>query len=70
MTTQDKQSDAVADTFAYIHQKDVPSWGLGRISNRAVGVNEYSYHWTAGEGTCSYIIDTVSITHHISNTFH
>jgi subtilisin family serine protease len=42
----------------YITEYNAPSWGLGRISNRAKGDVNYSYHKTAGAGTCSYIVDT------------
>ena len=34
------------------------TWGLGRISHAEKGSTQYLYDDTAGEGTCSYIIDT------------
>nr|P85156.1 RecName: Full=Subtilisin-like serine protease AS-E1 [Acremonium sp.] len=33
-------------------------WGLARISHRTTGATSYVYDDSAGEGTCSYIIDT------------
>ncbi|KAF2425834.1 cuticle-degrading protease from Paecilomyces Lilacinus, partial [Tothia fuscella] len=42
----------------YVTQKDIPSWGLGRISSREPGSDKYVYHQSAGEDTCSYIVDT------------
>lgn len=38
-------------------QQNAP-WGLGRISHRQRGSNEYVYESAAGEGTCVYIVDT------------
>lgn len=39
-------------------------WGLGRISHRDRGHNEYVYDDAAGAGTCVYVIDTgVEDTH-------
>ncbi|KAM3441904.1 hypothetical protein MY4824_001318 [Beauveria thailandica] len=34
------------------------SWGPARISHRKAGSNQYNYDESAGEGTCSYIIDS------------
>ncbi|OAA51318.1 oryzin precursor [Beauveria brongniartii RCEF 3172] len=34
------------------------SWGPARISHRKSGSNQYNYDESAGEGTCSYIIDS------------
>jgi len=38
-------------------QKDAP-WGLARISSKEPGGTTYTYDDTAGEGTCSYVVDT------------
>lgn len=38
--------------------------GLGRISHVAKGNTTYAYDSSAGEGTCSYIIDTGILTTH------
>ena len=52
------EQDAVITTQESITQTgDVP-WGLARISHRAAGATSYVYDESAGEGTCSYIIDT------------
>ena len=40
-------------------QNNAP-WGLGRISHRQRGSTQYIYDTSAGAGTYSYIIDTVS----------
>jgi subtilisin family serine protease len=34
------------------------TWGLARISHASRGSTDYVYDSTAGEGTCSYIVDT------------
>jgi subtilisin family serine protease len=45
-------------------QRNAPSWGLGRISNRQRGIRDYYYDDTAGAGTRSYVVDTgIEITH-------
>jgi subtilisin family serine protease len=51
------EQDAVITTQEAITQADAP-WGLGRISHRTAGATSYVYDESAGEGTCSYIIDT------------
>lgn len=33
-------------------------WGLGRISAKSPGAKDYHYDSSAGEGTCSYILDS------------
>lgn len=43
--------------YDFVTQTDVP-WGLARISHRTTGATSYVYDESAGEGTCSYIIDT------------
>lgn len=53
------------ETISYdkMTQKDAP-WGLGRISSKSPGASEYYYHSSAGEGTCSYILDSgIDIKH-------
>ena len=42
---------------SFTTQRGAP-WGLGRISHRQPGSDDYTYDESAGEGTCSYIIDT------------
>ncbi|KAM3514356.1 hypothetical protein MY11210_002031 [Beauveria gryllotalpidicola] len=41
----------------YVTQGSSP-WGPARISHRKPGSNQYVYDESAGEGTCSYIIDS------------
>lgn len=44
-------------------QEDAP-WGLARISSNAPGGTTYTYDESAGEGTCSYVLDTgIDIEH-------
>jgi hypothetical protein len=33
-------------------------WGLGRVSHRAKGINNYVFDDSAGQGTCIYVIDS------------
>lgn len=40
------------------------SWGLGSISHRTPGWNEYIYDASAGAGTWAYILDTGLYTGH------
>jgi len=49
--------DAQVHTQEYITQTSAP-WGLGRLANTAKGSTTYKYDSSAGEGTCSYVIDT------------
>ncbi len=44
-------------TQGYVTQSDAP-WGPARISHRKRGSTEYVYDESAGEGTCTYIIDS------------
>ncbi|CEJ83010.1 hypothetical protein VHEMI03044 [[Torrubiella] hemipterigena] len=44
-------------------QADAP-WGLGRISAKSPGAKDYVYDSSAGEGTCSYILDSGVDTKH------
>lgn len=41
----------------FIDQPNAP-WGLGRISHRRPGITTYTYDDSAGQGTCSYVVDT------------
>lgn len=47
----------------YITESDAP-WGLARISQESPGSTDYTYDDSAGEGTCSYVIDTGIYTDH------
>lgn len=38
--------------------QDGATWGISRVSAQGPGAKAYKYHSSAGEGTCSYIIDT------------
>jgi subtilisin family serine protease len=51
------EQDAMASINAYVTQND-PPWGLSRISHRRPGTPEYVYDDSAGQGTCSYVVDT------------
>ncbi|POR37767.1 Subtilase serine protease [Tolypocladium paradoxum] len=51
------EQDGKSHVTAVVEQRDAP-WGLGRISHRAKGSSTYVYDDSAGEGTCSYILDT------------
>ncbi|KXX81427.1 Cuticle-degrading protease [Madurella mycetomatis] len=57
------EQDAVVTTYDFVTQVDVP-WGLARISHRTTGQTSYVYDESAGEGTCSYIIDTGVYVNH------
>lgn len=46
-----------------VTQAGVP-WGLSRISSRTKGTTSYVYDSSAGEGTCSYVIDTGIYVNH------
>jgi len=52
------EQDAIITTQESVTQTDNVPWGLARISHRTTGATSYVYDETAGEGTCSYIIDT------------
>ncbi|KAF2429317.1 subtilisin-like protein [Tothia fuscella] len=39
-------------------------WGLGRVSHRAKGVNNYVFDDSAGSGTCIYVVDSGINTGH------
>lgn len=49
--------DVEVHTQEYQTQTGVP-WGLARISSPRKGGTTYTYDSSAGEGTCSYVIDT------------
>lgn len=52
--------DAQVHTQEYVTQTGAP-WGLARISK---GTTTYTYDSSAGEGTCSYVIDTgIEVSH-------
>ncbi|KAK4186004.1 putative peptidase [Podospora australis] len=57
------EQDAVVQAYDFVTQDDVP-WGLARISHRTTGQTSYVYDESAGEGTCSYIIDTGVYVNH------
>lgn len=60
------EQDAVVTASDLVTQDDVP-WGLARISHRTTGQTSYVYDESAGEGTCSYIIDTgIYVNHTVS----
>ncbi|KHN94547.1 subtilisin-like protease Pr1B [Metarhizium album ARSEF 1941] len=52
------EEDAVFAISGFVEQKEAP-WNLARVSHRRRGGSTgYVYDDSAGEGTCSYIIDT------------
>ncbi|KAH7384572.1 peptidase S8/S53 domain-containing protein [Pyrenochaeta sp. MPI-SDFR-AT-0127] len=51
------EQDAKVFASVLVEQVDA-TWGLGRISHREKGNTTYLYDDSAGEGTCSYVIDT------------
>ncbi|KAK9434760.1 subtilisin-like protease PR1B [Metarhizium brunneum] len=57
------EQDATLTINGFVEQKNAP-WNLARISHRQRGSTSYVYDDSAGEGTCSYIIDTgIDATH-------
>jgi len=54
---EDDDDENQKDDPAYVTESAAP-WGLGRISHRKKGVNDYLYDGSAGQGTCAYIVDT------------
>ncbi|KAG0252656.1 serine protease [Actinomortierella ambigua] len=51
---------------AYMIQKNAPSWGLPRVSQRRLPLNtDYMYPNQAGEGVDVYVIDTGINIHHV-----
>jgi hypothetical protein len=57
------EEEAIFTINTYVSQTSAP-WGLGRISHKARGSTSYVYDDSAGEGTCSYVIDTGIYTSH------
>lgn len=57
------EQDAVVTINAYTTQTGAP-WGLARLSSKTRGKTSYTYDTSAGEGTCSYVIDTGIYTGH------
>jgi subtilisin family serine protease len=57
------EEDAIFTINAYVSQSGAP-WGLARISQKEAGSTTYVYDSSAGEGTCSYVIDTGIYTGH------
>ncbi|RDI86417.1 hypothetical protein Vi05172_g3544 [Venturia inaequalis] len=57
-TTGIRHMQASAQSGHVITQASAPSWGLGRLSHREKGNTDYLYHSSAGQGTCSYTVDT------------
>ncbi|KAK2595779.1 hypothetical protein QQS21_006542 [Conoideocrella luteorostrata] len=51
------EEDGIATIAGFVDQQN-PVWGLARISSRTKGKRVYTYDERAGEGTCSYVIDT------------
>ncbi|KAF2203617.1 subtilisin-like protein [Delitschia confertaspora ATCC 74209] len=58
------QKDAQVHTMDFLSESGAP-WGLGRISHTVKGNSTYLYDSTAGEGTCSYVIDTGIFVDHL-----
>lgn len=60
------ERDAIVDAYDFVTQPDAP-WGLAHISSRTGTSTSYTYDDSAGEGTCSYIVDSgVDATHPVS----
>jgi len=57
------EQDAIVQAYDLVTQDNVP-WGLARISHRTVNATSYVYDESAGEGTCSYVIDTGIYVNH------
>ncbi|KAJ6442447.1 alkaline serine protease P32 [Purpureocillium lavendulum] len=51
------EQDAMVTLSGFESQPDA-TWGLSRISHRERGASTYDFDSSAGEGTCSYVIDT------------
>lgn len=49
--------DAEVKALEIQYESNAP-WGLGRVSHVAKGNTTYAYDDSAGEGTCSYVVDT------------
>jgi len=59
------EADKIVSTQLLLTQRNVPSWGLARISHRNPGSTTYVYDSTSGLGTFVYVIDTGILTTHI-----
>ncbi|KAI1911198.1 Secreted subtilisin-like serine protease sub5 [Ophidiomyces ophidiicola] len=58
------EPDQVVKLNDLVEQPNAPTWGLGRISNKRVGISNYFYDSSAGEGIWAYDVDTgVDISH-------
>ncbi|KAK2592416.1 hypothetical protein QQS21_009899 [Conoideocrella luteorostrata] len=50
----------------WIRQEEAP-WNLARISNPSPNQNSYTYHKSAGTGTCVYVVDSgIDVDHPVS----
>ncbi|KAI3317696.1 alkaline serine protease P32 [Xylariaceae sp. AK1471] len=57
------EPDKLMKAFSVISQTNA-QWGLGRISNRKPGGRVYKFDDSAGQGTCTYVIDTGVMANH------
>jgi subtilisin family serine protease len=57
------ESDKLMQAFSVVSQQGA-QWGLGRISNRKPGGHVYKFDGSAGQGTCTYVIDTGVMANH------
>ncbi|KAI1401796.1 subtilisin-like protein [Hypoxylon fuscum] len=57
------EQDAIMRINAFVAQSSAP-WGIARLSSAKTGSTTYNYDESAGEGTCSYVIDTGIYTAH------
>jgi subtilisin family serine protease len=57
------EEDAIFTINEYVSQSRAP-WGIARISQQDPGSSTYVYDSSAGEGTCSYVVDTGIDTDH------
>ncbi|KAF1816322.1 cuticle-degrading protease [Eremomyces bilateralis CBS 781.70] len=57
--------DEAVNQALFVTQSGAPSWGLGRVSHRQLGNEDYTYYRSAGEGTCAYIVDTGVYAEHV-----
>ncbi|UNI22218.1 hypothetical protein JDV02_008127 [Purpureocillium takamizusanense] len=51
------EQDSIVSVTGFVDQANA-TWGLGRVSHRKLGNSTYTYDDSAGEGTCSYVVDT------------
>ncbi|OJD19824.1 hypothetical protein AJ78_00183 [Emergomyces pasteurianus Ep9510] len=58
------EPDVVVKLSDLVIQRDVPSWGLSRISSTKPGSTDFTYDSGAGEGITAYVIDTgIDVNH-------